>query len=104
MIIRTVRERVREGREAEYEALLREAAASLLHGSPGLMFFYLCRPVGGNPSEFGVVSLWRDLDSLQAFAGKRWRESVLTPELAELVEESRVEHLEVLERPKTPKT
>jgi heme-degrading monooxygenase HmoA len=104
VIIRTVRERVREGREAEYEALLREAAASLLHGSPGLMFFYLCRPVGGNPSEFGVVSLWRDLDSLQAFAGKRWRESVLTPELAELVEESRVEHLEVLERPKTPKT
>jgi len=102
VIIRIVRERVREGSEAEYEALLREAAASLLAGSPGLLFFYLCRPVGGNEGEFGVVSLWRDLDSLQAFAGKRWRESVLTPELAALVEESRVEHLDVLDRPKSP--
>ncbi len=101
MIIRTVRERVREGHEVEYETLLREAAASLLAGSPGLMFFYLCRPTGGNPGEFGVVSIWRDVESLQAFAGKRWRESVLTPELAALVAESRVEHLEVLERPKT---
>jgi len=101
VIIRVVRERVREGCEAEYEALLREAAASLLAGSPGLMFFYLCRPVGGKEGEFGVVSLWRDLGSLQAFAGKRWRESLLTPELAALVEESRVEHLDVLDRPKT---
>jgi len=101
VIIRIVRERVREGCEAEYEALLRDAGASLLAGSPGLLFFYLCRPVGGNEGEFGVVSLWRDLDSLQAFAGKRWRESVLTPELAALVEESRVEHLGVLDRPKT---
>lgn len=101
MIYRIVRERAREGCEAEYEAALREAAASLLTGSPGLMFSYLCRPVGGNEGEFGVVSLWRDLDSLQAFGGKRWRESVLTPELAALVEESRVEHLEVLDRLKT---
>ena len=101
MIIRIVRERVREGCEAEYEALLRDAGASLLAGSPGLLFFYLCRPVGGNECEFGVVSLWRDLDSLQAFAGKRWRESVLTSELAVLVEESRVEHLDVLDRPRT---
>lgn len=101
MIIRIVRERVREGSEAEYEALLREAAVSLLAGSPGLMFFYLCRPVAGSEDEFGVVSVWRDLESLQAFAGKRWRESVLTPELTALVEESRVEHLDVLDRPKT---
>jgi len=100
VIIRTVREHVREGHEAEYEALLRESGVSLLAGSPGLMFFYLCRPTGGNPGEFGVVSLWRDLASLEAFAGRRWRESVLTPELAALVEESHVEHLEVLERPK----
>jgi hypothetical protein len=42
------------------------------------------------------VTVWEDVESIQAFAGERWQEAVLAPEEKHLLRDTSIEHYEVL--------
>ena len=44
-----------------------------------------------------MVSVWRDLAAVKEFAGEQWREAVVLPGEAHLVEETIVYHSESLD-------
>jgi heme-degrading monooxygenase HmoA len=97
VIIRVFRMRVKPGMHREYEALIREQVVPLMRGAPGLISLHVGAPLDDPPEEFLLMSIWRDLRSMQAFVGRRWREAFVLPGEEHLVAESIVDHYESLD-------
>jgi heme-degrading monooxygenase HmoA len=99
MIVRVFRVVVQEGRRAEFEDFFRNTAMPLVAGQPGLvsMTAGVPRPDAPPeaPDEFCMVMVWRDVDSLRAFAGEDWREPHIHPDEAALVKERHLHHYEL---------
>jgi hypothetical protein len=45
------------------------------------------------------VTVWADVESIQAFAGERWREAVIAPDEEHLLKNTWIGHYEVLPAP-----
>lgn len=58
MIVRVFRARVQPGMQAEFERLVNEVLIPLVEAHNGLIMRYAGKPVGGNPDEFVMVSVW----------------------------------------------
>jgi transposase/heme-degrading monooxygenase HmoA len=92
MIMRVLRAKVKSGKLKEYQRLCEEKSFPHLRATPGLIAMHMGAPLVSQPDEFVVVTVWRDLDALVGFAGEQWREVVVLPGEAELVDEMVVEH------------
>jgi hypothetical protein len=64
----------------------------LMRAHPGCLSVRIRQPANGQPDVFAITSLWKDLASLQAFAGENWREATILPGEADLLEEVIVQH------------
>ena len=49
--------------------------------------------------EFVVVTHWDSVAALEAFAGPRWQEAVITPDEEHLLKDTWIGHYEVLPTP-----
>src|SRR5262245_5257390 len=99
MIMRVLRAKVKAGRLKDYQRLCEEKSFPHLHATPGLVALHRGAPLVSQPDEFVVVTVWRDLEALVGLAGEHWREVVVLPGEAELVEEMAVEHFDDSLRP-----
>jgi transposase/quinol monooxygenase YgiN len=92
MIIRVFRARLRPGKRAAFVRLCETVSLPIMRAQEGCLAARIGEPTARRPDEFAVVSVWRDLDALRAFAGERWREATIMPGEADLLEVARVEH------------
>lgn len=69
MIIRVFRGVVQPGMQDDFERLIRDRAIPEFRAHPGLVTLQFGTPREQNPDEFLVVTVWRSLDDLRAFAG-----------------------------------
>jgi quinol monooxygenase YgiN len=92
LIVRVFRARIREGRVADFKRMVQEQSIPWLEGSDGMLGYYPGEPLLESSREFVMVTLWRDVESLQAFAGAEWASPVVTEEEAPLVEEMFAHH------------
>ncbi len=97
MIVRVFRARVRSGKEAEFESMVRSLSIPLVRKQTGLVAFYSGRPTGASTDEFVMVSIWRDLASLKAFAGPEWESAVIPEDERPLLRQTFVHHYEVID-------
>jgi heme-degrading monooxygenase HmoA len=96
MIIRVFRPTIHPGKENEFESFLRDTAVPLVSRQPGLVAQHVGRPCGPSSSAYVYVTIWEDVDSIQAFAGERWQDAVIAPEEEHLLRDTSIEHYEVL--------
>src|SRR4029077_4299220 len=97
VIVRVFRARVRPGSAADFEVMLRDQSIPLLRAAGGLLSWWAGRPLG-EAGEFAVVTVWRDLVSLQEFAGPDWqREGVIPAAELPLLEETVLHHYELVD-------
>jgi heme-degrading monooxygenase HmoA len=68
-IARTWRGRTRAQDLDAYTAYLEATGVPALRGTPGNERVLILRRVVGDEAEFWVISLWRDMASISAFAG-----------------------------------
>ena len=99
MIIRVFRPTIHPGKEAEFEAFLRETAVPLVSQQSGLVAQHVGRPRDPSSSEYLYVTIWDDVESIRAFAGERWQEAVITPDEAHLLKDTWIGHYEAFETP-----
>jgi transposase/quinol monooxygenase YgiN len=92
MIIRVFQARLKPGKREAFERLCREINVPLMTAQPGCLTVRIGEPAKAHPDIFVIVSLWRDLPSLQAFTGERWQEATILPGEADLLEEAAVQH------------
>ena len=98
MIVRVFQVTVHEGKEREFEEFFREEALPLVGRQPGLIAVTAGVPHTETPRDFCMVMVWKDVESLRAFAGEDWREPHILPEEAALVQERRLGHYELVDR------
>ena len=92
MIIRVFRARLKPGKRPTFERLCNVVSLPLMRGQPGMLAASITQPAPRREGEFALVSVWRDLESLKAFAGESWQAAVILPSEADLLEEAWVEH------------
>ena len=98
MIVRVFQVSVHEGKEAEFARFFREEALPLVSRQPGLIAVTAGTPLPETPRDFCMVMVWRDVDSLKAFAGEDWRQPHIHPDEAALVQGRTLSHYEVVDR------
>jgi quinol monooxygenase YgiN len=92
MIIRIFRAVIYEDRVADFKRMVQEQSIPWLEKSGGMLGYFPGQPLGDNDREFVMVTLWRDVEALQAFAGNDWDNPVVTEDEAPLVEAMYAEH------------
>jgi quinol monooxygenase YgiN len=92
MIIRVFRAKIRKDRVADFKRMVQEQSIPWLEKSDGMLGYFPGEPFGENEREFLMITLWRDLASLEAFAGTNWGEPLVTADEAPLVEAMFADH------------
>ena len=92
MIVRVFRARIREGREADFKRMVQEQSITWLEQSDGMLGYFAGEPLSPGRREFLMVTLWRDIEALRAFAGESWDTPVVTPDEEPLVEAMFADH------------
>jgi quinol monooxygenase YgiN len=99
MIVRVFRARIREGRVADFRRMVEEQSIPWLRQSEGMLGYFAGEPLAESSREFVMVTLWRDVDALRAFAGETWDTPVVTPDEEPLVEAMFADHYARFDRP-----
>ena len=97
MIIRVFRPTIHPGKEAEFESFLRDTAIPLVSRQSGLIAQHVGKPRDSSSTEFVYVTVWKDDESIKAFAGERWQKALITPEEDHLLKDTWIGHYEVME-------
>jgi quinol monooxygenase YgiN len=95
-VVRVFRARVKPGLQAEWEQVVREASIPGLSVAEGLLAYYPGAPLG-DPEEFSMVSVWRDLGAVRTYAGDDWALPVIYPGEEEVLEEVHVHHYQLFD-------
>jgi heme-degrading monooxygenase HmoA len=96
MIIRVFTPTIHPGKRTEFESFLRDTAAPLVARQPGLAAQYAGKSRAPASTEYVYVTVWEDVESIQAFAGEHWQDAVIAPEEEHLLQATRIEHYDVL--------
>jgi quinol monooxygenase YgiN len=86
VIVRVFRAKIRPGKAAEFKKMVQAQSIPWLQRSAGMIGYFAGEPFGDDEHEFVMVTLWQDIQSLEAFAGENWRTPVVTDDEAPLVE------------------
>jgi heme-degrading monooxygenase HmoA len=92
IIVRVFKATVRKGKEEAFETFFLETALPLVRGQEGLVSVTVGLAHESSPSDFLMVTVWRDLNALKAFAGEQWEMAVVHPDEEHLLEEIAVSH------------
>lgn len=95
MIVRIFRVQVRDGKRDEFEKFFRETAIPLVNSQPGIVSVTAGVPLEADGDEFCMVMVWKDVESLKAFAGEDWRKPHIDPAEAKLVKERFLNHYQL---------
>ena len=80
MIVRVFRARVHPGKEDEFERFVIETGVPMVRAAEGCTHVTAGKSRWNEQPEFVVVTHWRSLDALQAFAGPDWHKAVIEPQ------------------------
>ena len=72
--------------------MVQEQSIPWLESADGMLGYFSGEPFAENEQEFVMITLWRDKDALEAFAGLDWDNPVVTEEEAPLVEVMFADH------------
>ncbi len=99
MIVREWRGRAKLDRAEAYPKHFRDSVAPELKNIPGFIGAELCRRLEGDRIEFLVVSRWRSMEAIRAFAGPDAGKAVVEPGARAALEEydDFVRHYETIE-------
>lgn len=86
------RGRARPGQSEAFERYIRTRGIPEFESNPGVVSVHFGTPTDQTPDEFLVVTVWRDLESLKAYAGERWGDPKLSLEEAHMLEQATVHH------------
>jgi heme-degrading monooxygenase HmoA len=97
MIVRVFRARVHPGREGEFERFVIETGVPMVKAAEGCTHVTAGQSRLNEQPEFVVVTRWRSVDALQAFAGPDWQKAVIEPEEEHMLAQVFCDHYETIE-------
>jgi len=90
--MRVFRAQAKRGCERALADKLATSSIEVVQGQPGFLGYLVAGPASEGRHEFIFASIWADSASVRARFGEQWRDSMLPPGYAELMEECSVDH------------
>ena len=97
MIVRVFQARIHPGKEAEFQRFVLETGVPMVKAAEGCTHVTAGESRWSDQPEFVVVTHWRSVDALRAFAGPNWQKAVIEPEEEHMLVQVSCDHYEVLE-------
>lgn len=97
MIMRVFQVSTHPGKEADFGKFFHETAIPLMKRALGIVSITPGAPRDESPTEFCMVMIWKDLESLKAFVGEDYESAHIHPDEAELVRARTIKHYEMVE-------
>lgn len=91
-VIRVFRATIKSGSETQFRAFFMNEALPMVQREEGLISAQVGLPMESSPSQFSMITTWRDLASVKRFAGANWEQAVIDPREAPFIQESFVSH------------
>jgi heme-degrading monooxygenase HmoA len=91
-IIRVFQATAKPGNETEFTEFFINEALPMVMQHEGLISVQIGLPRAESGRDFLMTTTWRDLEALKGFAGEDWREAIIDPREAPLLESVRVYH------------
>ena len=99
MIIRVFRPMIHAGKASEFESFLRDTAIPLVSRQAGLVAQHIGRPREASTGEYLYVTVWENVESIQAFAGEHWQDAVVTEDEEHLLKSVWIRHYDGIATP-----
>jgi heme-degrading monooxygenase HmoA len=96
VIVRVFRARVHPGKEEEFERFVIGTGAPMVEAAEGCTEVTAGRSHWTQQPEFVVVTHWKSVDALQAFAGPDWQKAVIEPEEEHMLAQVFCDHYETI--------
>jgi heme-degrading monooxygenase HmoA len=97
VVVRVFRARVHPGKEDEFERFVIETGVPMVKAQEGCTHVTVGKSRWSKQPEFVVVTHWRSVDALQAFAGPDWQKAVIEPEEEHMLAQVFCDHYETIE-------
>jgi heme-degrading monooxygenase HmoA len=97
VIVRVFRARVHRGKEDAFERFVIETGVPMVKAQEGCTHVTVGKSRWSEQPEFVVVTHWRSVDALQAFAGRDWQKAVIEPEEEHMLAQVFCDHYETIE-------
>ena len=97
MVVRVFRVRVHPGKEDQFERFVIETGIPMVKAQEGCTHVTAGKSRWSEQPEFVVVTHWRSVDALKAFAVPDWQEAVIEPEEEHMLAEVFCDHYETIE-------
>ena len=95
MILRVFEVRARAGRIDELRQKLSDTSVSVVKGQPGNRGYLFGDELSIDGSDLVFISVWKDMEAVQARFGERWNESYLPDGYEELIDSHGLKHFSV---------
>ena len=97
MVVRVFRVRVHPGKEDQFERFVIETGIPMVKAEEGCTHVTAGKSRWSEQPEFVVVTHWRSVDALKAFAGPDWQKAVIEPEEEHMLAEVFCDHYETID-------
>ena len=93
-ITRIFRVQVHANLLPEFEEKFADISVNVVKNAVGSLSVTIARPTKWRPNEYAMISEWKDIESLSAFAGGEWNRPVIPTDMEKFVEKCWVHHYE----------
>lgn len=96
MIYRIFRVRVHPNLKDEFEEKFRSVSVAAVDGTAGCLSVTIASPTVHAPDEYVMITQWRDVEALRAFAGDNWDAPHIPDGMQQYAAECWVHHYEAM--------
>jgi quinol monooxygenase YgiN len=95
VLVRVFRIEVPADRHGEFEALFQTISVDAVRKAEGSLAVEIARPSQWAPNEYAMISKWKSVAALAAFAGSDWQQAMIPPGMDRFVQRCWVHHYEL---------
>ena len=97
MIIRFWRTAVIPEKIDEWDRLLGENAIGKLRQNEDCLYVFAGKDTSKQPPEVVNITIWRDLEAIKKFFGKKWKEAYIPPDEAPFIKgKTQIDHYDII--------
>ena len=93
-ILRVFEVQAKAGKAQLLKSKLADTSVAVVNGKPGNLGYFFGKTLSEDSNDLVFISLWQDIESIQALFGENWQQSYLPEGYAELIDHCSIRHIE----------
>ncbi len=96
MVVRIFKATVKPELKKDFENFFRYEAIPYMQVQEGIVNVVTGKPISQNDNDFVMVTTWENIDAVRKFMDNEWNKDKLVRDEMNMLENTRIEHFEVI--------